>query len=184
MKYQTFVLRFAAGFIDGLILMPIDLVDYWAFAPERPIGLVIVWALISFPSLWLYSVLMHGFYGQTIGKRLAGVKVLDVSERPISMRQAFLRDSVYIGLNTIGLFRFLYFRLVGELPDTQMMNIVGYLVGYAALGWFLLEILTTLTNKKRRALHDFIAGTVVVRTEYIGRSESGEIESGPHPQEA
>jgi len=30
--------------------------------------------------------------------------------------------------------------------------------------WFLAEVLTMLTNKKRRALHDFIAGTVVART--------------------
>jgi uncharacterized RDD family membrane protein YckC len=30
--------------------------------------------------------------------------------------------------------------------------------------WFLAEVLTMLTNDKRRALHDFIAGTVVVRT--------------------
>jgi len=30
--------------------------------------------------------------------------------------------------------------------------------------WFLAEVLTMLTNEKRRALHDFIAGTVVIRT--------------------
>lgn len=184
MKYQTFGLRFAAGFIDGLLLIPIDLVDYWAFAPERPIVLVIVWALISFPSPWLYSVLMHGFYGQTIGKRFAGVKVLDISEKPITMRQAFLRDSVYIGLNIIALLLFLYMRVVGELPNTPVINLTRYLVGYAALGWFLLEILTTLTNKKRRAVHDFIAGTVVVRTEFIRGSKTDEMESGAHPQEA
>jgi hypothetical protein len=30
--------------------------------------------------------------------------------------------------------------------------------------WFVAEVLTMLTNDKRRALHDFVAGTVVVRT--------------------
>jgi hypothetical protein len=30
--------------------------------------------------------------------------------------------------------------------------------------WFFAEVLTMLTNEKRRALHDFIAGTVVIRT--------------------
>ena len=30
--------------------------------------------------------------------------------------------------------------------------------------WFVAEVLTMLTNEKRRAVHDFIAGTVVVRT--------------------
>lgn len=31
--------------------------------------------------------------------------------------------------------------------------------------WFVAEVLTMLTNERRRALHDFIAGTVVVRTD-------------------
>jgi len=29
--------------------------------------------------------------------------------------------------------------------------------------WFLAEAISMLTNKKRRAIHDYIAGTVVVR---------------------
>ena len=33
----------------------------------------------------------------------------------------------------------------------------------AGLGWFLLEIGTTFINPKRRAVHDLIANTVVVR---------------------
>jgi uncharacterized RDD family membrane protein YckC len=32
------------------------------------------------------------------------------------------------------------------------------------LCWFLAEVITMLTNEKRRALHDFLAGTVVIRT--------------------
>jgi uncharacterized RDD family membrane protein YckC len=32
------------------------------------------------------------------------------------------------------------------------------------LGWLFVELATMLTNSKRRALHDFIGGTVVVRT--------------------
>ncbi len=31
-------------------------------------------------------------------------------------------------------------------------------------GWWIAEIITMLTNEKRRAIHDYIAGTVVVRT--------------------
>jgi uncharacterized RDD family membrane protein YckC len=34
--------------------------------------------------------------------------------------------------------------------------------------WFVLELLTMLTNNKRRALHDFIAGSVVVRLARTG----------------
>jgi uncharacterized RDD family membrane protein YckC len=34
---------------------------------------------------------------------------------------------------------------------------------YAGGLWFLAEVVTMLTNEKRRALHDWIAGSVVVR---------------------
>ena len=35
---------------------------------------------------------------------------------------------------------------------------------YGLLAWFLLELVTMLFNPKRRAVHDFIAGSVVKRT--------------------
>jgi hypothetical protein len=37
------------------------------------------------------------------------------------------------------------------------------LLGYGALFLFFTEIATMLTNRKRRSLHDFIAGSVVVK---------------------
>ena len=40
-------------------------------------------------------------------------------------------------------------------------------IGWGGLVWSLLEIATMLTNSKRRALHDLIAGTVVVRVSQI-----------------
>jgi len=44
--------------------------------------------------------------------------------------------------------------------------------------WFFAEVLTMLTNPKRRALHDFIAGTVVVRTNI--QEESAPLEAAPN----
>lgn len=41
------------------------------------------------------------------------------------------------------------------------------ILGIGSLLWFVAEIVTSLMNQKRRAVHDFIAGTVVVKTEYI-----------------
>jgi uncharacterized RDD family membrane protein YckC len=37
--------------------------------------------------------------------------------------------------------------------------------------WLGLELLTMLTNSKRRALHDLIAGSVVVRVDPVAASE-------------
>ncbi|MFL6232502.1 MAG: hypothetical protein ACJ76N_05155 [Thermoanaerobaculia bacterium] len=76
-----------------------------------------------------------------------------------------MRDSGYILLNCLSLAYFVYLVLTrqygGEaatavLPAARLLTLAG-------LAWFLLEVTTALTNRKRRALHDLIAGTVVVR---------------------
>jgi len=42
------------------------------------------------------------------------------------------------------------------------LGLVGKILDVAGFSWFILEVITMLTNSKRRALHDWIAGTVVV----------------------
>ncbi|MFL6264288.1 MAG: hypothetical protein ACJ76Y_31765 [Thermoanaerobaculia bacterium] len=51
-----------------------------------------------------------------------------------------------------------YSAYTAVLPMARLLALGG-------LAWFLLEVTTALTNQKRRALHDLIAGTVVVREE-------------------
>jgi uncharacterized RDD family membrane protein YckC len=48
-----------------------------------------------------YSVVLHGLFGQTVGKRVVGVCVYDVSGGKLSMRQAALRDCVPIVANVL-----------------------------------------------------------------------------------
>lgn len=170
-KYQTASRRLWAGFIDGLVFLPLGWLDSWILGTPRPAAILIGWMLISYPAYWLYSVLMHGFYGQTLGKKALGVVVLDLSEKPVSMKQSFLRDSIFIAINSAALILMIYLTLTGRrqaLPDEPVsFNDPELILGIPSLVWFLAEILTCLTNKKRRALHDFIAGTVVVNTEQV-----------------
>lgn len=191
-KYQTASRRFWAGFIDGLVFMPLGWLDSWILGSPRPAAILISWMLISYPCYWLYSVLMHGFYGQTLGKKALGVVVLDLSESPISMKQAFLRDSFFIAINSAALILMIYLTLAGRrqpLPtDPVSFSDPEVILGIASLFWFLVEILTCLTNKKRRAVHDFIAGTVVVNTEHVAlevmerlQNRKGQIQTEPAP---
>jgi uncharacterized RDD family membrane protein YckC len=165
-KYKTFWRRFIASLIDGLLLMPIGWLDN-LFISSESTRLVVEWGIVTQSAPWIYSVLMHGYYGQTIGKMATGIKVLDVSESPISLRQAFLRDCVTVGLTTIVLILFLAEKLFGSFVEPTFIALLTNLIGTAGLVWFLVETVTMLTNEKRRALHDFIAGTVVVRPQYI-----------------
>jgi uncharacterized RDD family membrane protein YckC len=110
--------------------------------------------------------LLHARYGQTLGKRAMHVKVMDVSEERIpSLGQAFLRDIGYIAINTFSLAYFIHIVVAHKYVTgtEQLDSLPGIILACAGLGWFLLEVITMFSNSKRRAVHDLIAKTVVVR---------------------
>jgi uncharacterized RDD family membrane protein YckC len=172
-KYQTFWPRFWAGFVDGLVFVPVGLAGRWVFRPETSIWLQVCWMfLVSFASI-AYVVLMHARYGQTLGKMALGVKVLDVSESKLSARQAVLREIVPIVLTIIDIGRVVCWAANGRPPVDSQNPGVGFWLSFAAgTGWFIAELVTMLTNEKRRALHDYIAGSVVVRLNKRGAEGS------------
>jgi uncharacterized RDD family membrane protein YckC len=121
---------------------------------------------------WLaYTVNMHARYGQTYGKMVCKVMVVDhLTEGAISFRQAWLREGIPLAVS-LGIICFeIYLVITGGISQGQIARGVAVTMpGFWLLGalpglWFLAEVITMLTNDKRRALHDYIAGTVVVRT--------------------
>src|SRR5687767_6350524 len=165
-RYNTVGKRFWAGVVDGLIFLPIGFLELWIFSIGTSKMLLIMWLLVSYPAGWLYTVIMHGIYGQTVGKMVTGVKVLDVSEdRQITMRQSFLRESVVIIFNTVLLAYAIYFTLNDVPRDGNELANIDTVVIIGANVWFFAEIISCLSNYKRRAIHDYIAGTVVVRSD-------------------
>jgi len=165
-KYSTFWPRVWAGFIDGLVLAPLSLFDNYLSSPARTAFVLIAWTLFSYSATWGYSVSLHARRGQTVGKKAQHVKVMDVSEERIpSWRQAFLRDIGGIALGFCGVVYLTYLVAVHKYGAAEHLPWPLFVLLFADIGWFFLEITTMLTNSKRRALHDLIAGTVVVRVE-------------------
>ena len=164
-KYQTFWPRFAASMIDGIILMPLA---YFAvlirnYAEFTPPFLLLIWRVSYSMAPYTYSILLHGKYGQTVGKMITKVRVLDLSEEPLSMVQAIRRDIIPLVLTFIVLFMDSPRILSGK----DILNVESYALSAAFMliesGWGLTELITMLISNKRRALHDFIARSVVVR---------------------
>ena len=101
---------------------------------------------------------------QTLGKMACKVIVLDVSEQPLSMKQAVLRDILDVVLLPIGLAIDIPQIIHGtDIYSPTAATIIDQVMLYSTMGWFAIEVITMLTNQKRRALHDFIAGSVVIR---------------------
>ena len=169
-KYSTFWLRFAAGLLDGLIMMPVGWIcGALMHSPWLPIRMVSGVVNETFPLV--YSIWMHGKYGQTLGKMACGVIVLDISEQPLTMKQAFLRDIFGVAFLLIGWIIEFHDSIYGPaLSQSEPISVTLMVVGYSALGLFGVEVLTMLTNRKRRALHDFIAGSVVIQKPSVVRA--------------
>ena len=161
-KYQTFFPRFVALLIDIFIMLPIGILDDWFRQAEFPPRFFYIWIPVSLLVAPVYIILMHAFYGQTLGKMAMNVKVLDISEEPIKFNQAVRREAPQLVFNGA----MIYF-LIAFFPQTfQAGNVKPPFSIFMTLSgvWGFADILTFLFNAKRRALHDFLAGTIVVKT--------------------
>lgn len=164
-KYQTFWPRLWAAIIDALVFsFSLGVVNSFVYEDSVPIVLRSIWYVVSAFSFVAYVVFMHARCGQTIGKMATGIKVLDLSESKLSAWQALLRESVSIVLITGEVICGLTSVLAGEDPArTKQVEIELLLSAAATSGWVAAELLTMLSNSKRRSIHDFIARSVVVR---------------------
>lgn len=158
-RYDTFSRRIFALWIDGLI---ISILRY-ATKPfeDSSSDFVLNFIFLAFLFLpYLYTILFHGFSGQTIGKMIAGIKILDKSEATdINFSQAILRDIIPL----IGVLVLFVLSVFGLLDESGNATSSAIIFSSIILSWSILEIMTMIFNEKRRALHDYIAGTVVLR---------------------
>jgi uncharacterized RDD family membrane protein YckC len=164
-KYHTVERRFWAGFVDSLVLFPLSM-DIFTPAPDRRLAAAMAWTIVSWLITVAYSVLLHARYGQTLGKMITGVRVLDISEQRVpGVKQALLRDLGGIAINIVVVSHQLFLMATGRYGRTPPDAVGPMLVfiGIVWYGWYLLEVITTITNARRRAVHDYLAGTVVVR---------------------
>ncbi len=168
-KYHTFWRRFWAGWIDIILFVPLSLFAKHFIYPINSVFVVLAWDEFYSWGLIAYYVLMHGVKGQTIGKIICKVKVYDKNEGPLSLKQAFFRDIVPIVSNIISSLYFFsnvdkYYKfLTGGIKDFGPFPKWIVILLMMQFIWFVIEIITMLANKKRRALHDYVAGSVVCR---------------------
>ena len=172
LRYSTFGPRFWTGSVDSCILWPIGFITTALLSLNLP-RILAAFLLIVESLAWLfYTVVMHARYGQTVGKMVTKVRVVDFrTEGKISYLQAWLRESIPMVLSLGFLGYQIFTILTGTATASDIENGKALAASkpfwlLAALPglWFLAEVLTMFTNEKRRALHDFIASTVVVRT--------------------
>ena len=171
-RYSTFWPRFLTAIVDSCVLWPVDFITTGLSSADLPRTLVALLVTVGSLASFLYTVVMHARYGQTVGKMVTKVRVVDFrTGGSISWGQAWLREGIPMVLS-LGLLAWEVLHLPGGSQNPSALadgkspafgGVFWLLVAVPGL-WDVAELLTMLTNEKRRALHDFIAGTIVVRT--------------------
>ena len=170
-KYAGFWLRLSSMFLDGVILSPLVLLIMLNTPPLLMIGVV----TLSFILQAFYEVYFVWRLGGTPGKLIVGLRIVKTDGSPVTYREALLRASPEVIFSFLG--------SIGLLIALSRMSNAGYselnwghdsriaelspawsgVVTIIERIWNWGELIVLQTNRKKRALHDFIAGTVVVQ---------------------
>ncbi len=173
LPFASFWRRLGAGAIDFGLNLVATLAVGWLASKSKSLALVLM------PMLWLaataYEPLLHAKFGATLGKYVVRIRVVDVHGQPINWPAALLRSSVAIAISAYWIY--CTGSALLNLPSQEfqgqgwsdLFQILkrDFPSNYAEvepyLGlWFWSEFMTMLLNSRRRAIHDYMAGTVVI----------------------
>ena len=163
-KYRTGLKRLWAAIIDGIVFIPFLFLGRWIYKTTDNVSVLFCWTTFLVFAPIIYSIFLHFKFGQTYGKWVVGVKVLNIRETTtLTLRQSIYRDGFYLLVAIIAL---LYYGslLMRNSDQETILTEYSSFSDNPIFWWTLIELITMLTNSKRRALHDFIAKSIVVRT--------------------
>ncbi|QYF95019.1 RDD family protein [Massilia sp. PAMC28688] len=172
LKYSTFWGRVGAGLLDCLFISPI-LAMHFLFGDSVQFYTLSMW-IFPLVSLFYYVFLVAKF-GATPGKLVLGQRISMLDGSPVTAKAAFMRYSLWWILAIVSAIGSTV--AVGALSPEAMAG--GYMerslaltattpswamaAGYATQALLLASLVVVLINKQRRTVHDYLAGTVVVR---------------------
>lgn len=173
--YAGFWQRFAALFIDGLIVgVPALGLDLLFGGTNRMYALFML--VPTLMVLWYMNIYMVCKHGATPGKLCLGIRVSMRDGAPVSLNAALLRYAFMAVITVWGQIQIAYGAM--QMTDETFKGL-GYLERSAAVDalvpysltpsilmmvWALISIVTVVATREKRSLHDYMAGTVVVQT--------------------
>jgi len=173
--YAGFWRRFGAFWVDFLVFLPLIVLNgrLYDYCHSKSLA---VTSFVLYSALYhVYVIYCHGRWGRTIGKLTTGIRISSLTFEPITWRQAIVRSSIDVCFTIISCVgtALAFAAMSDEAMSTNGLDRSKLLLSlhptwdrYANWGqqaWIWGEFVVMMTNSKRRALHDFIAGTVVVQ---------------------
>ena len=180
--YAGFWTRLWAQILDTLFVLPIVFLTLYLNGLGKNMYFYTLLPTILF-MLW-YNVYLPQKNGGTPGKIIAGLTIIRLDGNYINWKEAGL---LYIVVFILGVFNMIMMSVnllkadetiflgLGWLKRSQYIMsfspIFFKLTSWLTNLWFVGEYFVLLINKRKRSISDFIAGTVVVKTDYLNDIE-------------
>jgi uncharacterized RDD family membrane protein YckC len=176
--YPRVIVRLGAVLLDLLVTAPFGILVLYLNSFSKDMYLFTFIPSVAF-SAW-YHVYLLKRYGGTPGKLLSGIRVVKINGQDPEWKEAFLRYALSFSLLVFGTAISLIALSKadpGSYMELDWRNKAGYLKGLAPglfkislwLNYIVIggDLIVLFRNRRKRALHDLMAGTVVVRDLYM-----------------
>lgn len=174
-EYGGFWRRVGAAVLDGIIMIPMGLLLFFLMYKTSQAYLYYLAPSIVV-SLFYYVYLVKRF-GGTPGKRIIGMRITMVDGSPVTTQAAVIRYAPFFLLQVLAILA----AVKGQLTPVDNYDSLNFLEKMQTLQrgqsawsglitgltyiWWIATAITLAANYRKRAAHDFMAGTVVLRTD-------------------
>ena len=165
--------RFGAFLLDGLAY----LLCYWLLVfvvQNTALWIGQLFSILLCLGVWLYSFLMHGKYGQTLGKMRHSIVVVNATYgTPLGYAGAFLR-ALPLGLISLTLCVVSISTWQGNkalshedgASFARAADVIRY-ASYTLYAWLVINAIALILHPKRRSLADLLAGSAVILDRHV-----------------
>jgi len=175
--YAGFWKRLGAYLIDLLIILPIGFgIAYLTGLDKNAYYYTFIPSLLLFS---FYNIYLVKVYGGTPGKLIVGIKIINANGNNVGYVEATKRYFIDIllalfsgavmiySLSVISEDTFLSLSFIERSKELKAINpTLNSVHVWLANIWVWSEFIVLLTNPRKRAIHDYIGGTVVIKEKY------------------
>ena len=145
--------RVGAYLLDVLVLLPSTVVFAWQLRTHRHGGVHETLIALSLILAGAYEIVAIAVWGQTVGKRIVGVRVARGKSPGIGFLPSATRWAVR-GLLPVA--------LIGRFASGVVVRLSANAIGSL---WALVLLASMSRNQSHRGIHDRLAGTTVVNAD-------------------
>ena len=178
--YAGLWIRAAAKILDFIILLPLAGISLYINGLSKSAYFYTVVPNLLFGVF--FEVYLVKVYGGTPGKLIMDIKVIQKNGDDVNWNAAIYRYAVDFCLAVLGIY--LIIMTLNSIDDSYYAGL-GFTKKYTLIStinptlaeiqswtnylWAISGTIVLLANPRKRAIHDFIAGTVVVKSIYLDK---------------